>query len=141
MPTIDLGSGQTIDRARVPAHMLKSYDQANAAVTSATSDIRNWAKPLTAMQAPATFSGQIHCNAVGLSGYVYNLPETGGAILVDQRDLPFFTNTKMNFTAVPSGNTAGRPATGLRVGLVYNDTQVGSYVRWDGAAWNPVTLT
>jgi hypothetical protein len=141
MPTIDLGNGQTIDRGRVPAHMLRAFDQANDALASALSAIRGWVKPFTVMQAPAAFSGAIHCSASSQSGYLYQLGEAGGALAVDQRDAAVFTSTKVGFTVVPSGPTTARPTTGLRVGLVFQDTTLGAYVRYDGAAWNPVTLT
>lgn len=144
MTQIDIGNGQTIERGRVPANMLAALDQANTALASAQSTIRNWSKPLTVMQAPATFTGTIHCNGfnkhgVAQSGYVYNMGEVGGAMAVDPRDSEAFM--QFGFTVVPSGPTSARPTTGLRTGLVFDDTTLGQTVRWDGAAWNPVTLT
>jgi hypothetical protein len=144
MPTIDLGGGVTVDRTHVPATMLAHYDQATTALALAQSNILAWIKPLFALQAPANSSGQFHCNAVGQSGRTYSIPEPGGALLVDQRDLSVFVNPKpvgFGFVAVPSGPTASRPNTGLRAGLCFNDTTLAAFVRWDGAAWNQVTLT
>jgi hypothetical protein len=138
MPTITI-NGTTIDRARVPSHLLAAYDQANNSVTMAQTALANWLKPLTVMQAPANFTGQIHCNGVGQSGYVYHLAEPGGAVLVDARDLAMFTSPHMGFTVAPSGPTASRP-TFVRAGIVYNDTTLGQIVRCDGSTWSPITL-
>ena len=141
MPTIDLGSGQTVDRSHVPANLLAHFDQATAALALAQSNILAWIKPLFALQAPANFTGSFHCNAVGQSGRVYYIPEPGGALLVDQRDMAVFLNLKpVAFASVASGTTAQRPAS-PRVAQVYNDTDVGSFMRWNGAAWVAVTLT
>jgi hypothetical protein len=142
MPTIiDLGAGQTVDRSHVPSHMLTAFDQATAALSAAQSAILGWIKPLLPLQAPANYTGSIHCNSVGQSGRVYYVPEPGGALLVDTRDLSTFMNLKpVGFTSVASGTTAQRPAS-PRMGLAFNDTTLGAFVRWDGAAWNPVTLT
>jgi len=142
MTTITI-SGQVIDRARVPSHLLSAFDQANAAVTQAQAALVNWLKPFTTMQAPATFTGAIHCNGfntkgVAQSGYTYGLSEAGGAIAVDPRDSEMFV--KLGFTVAPSGPTANRPAS-PRVGLCYQDTDVGSTMRWSGSAWVAVNLT
>jgi len=78
----------------------------------------------------------------GLARGSYYVPESGGALLVDLRDVQVFMTLKpVGFVAVPSGPTASRPNTGLRVGLVFQDTTLGAFVRYDGAAWNAVTLT
>jgi hypothetical protein len=89
----------------------------------------------TAMQAPATLSGEVTCTAPGQSGKSYWLPEPGGALLVDERDVAVFT--KLRFAAVPSG---AAPTTGLRPGLVFMDQSLSEFVRYDGANWAPVTL-
>jgi hypothetical protein len=133
--SIDLGNDQTVPRHHVPKAMAMAFDQASGALELARASIRSWVKPLHAMQAPAGVSGDIACNAVGQSGRVYTLSEAGGAMLVDARDGATFS--KLGFAAVPSG---AAPTTGLRVGLVFMDTSLNEYVRYDGTNWAPVTL-
>jgi hypothetical protein len=87
------------------------------------------------MQAPSDVSGEVGCTSVGQSGRTYTLSEVGGALLVDQRDVTMFS--KLGFTDVPSGIA---PTTGLRVGLVFLDTSLNEYMRYDGNSWAPVTL-
>jgi len=86
-----------------------------------------------AIQAPAFLSGHIGCGAPAQSGGEYYLPEPGGALLVDERDVAGLA--KLGFTAVPSA----RPMENLRVGLVYID-EVAGFMRHDGSVWAPVTL-
>lgn len=134
MKTIDLGAGHSVPRHHVPPTMLAQYDQASAALSQAQASILSSVK-LTALQAPATFSGSLSCTAPGQSGAVYNLNELGGALLVNERDLATFT--ALGFTAVPSV----QPTSGLRAGLVFDDTAAGGYMRYSGADWAPVTIT
>lgn len=134
MKTIDIGGGQAVQRHDLLKNMLRDYDDASAAMSQTQASIRSWLKPLFAMQAAANFSGEVNCTAVGQSGRTYTLPEIGGALLVDQRDVPVFS--KLGFTDVPSGSAP----TGLRVGLVFLDTSLNEYMRYDGNAWAPVTL-
>jgi hypothetical protein len=144
MSQLDIGNGQFIESGRVPSHLLSALNQATVALASAQSAIRNWAKPLMIMQAPVNFAGgMVHCNGftqkgVQQSGYTYNLGEVGGAVAVDPRDSEAFV--KLGFTVAPSGPTASRPAS-PRVGLCYQDTDVGSTMRWTGTSWVAVTLT
>jgi hypothetical protein len=135
MRTVDLGNGQTVPRHHLPKTMSSSFDQASAAFEQVRASIRSWVQPLYALQAPVTVSGSVSCNAVGKTGRTYDLTEPGGAVLVDQRDVDVFT--KLGFTSVPSG---AAPTTGLRVGLVFLDTSLNEYMRYDGANWAPVTL-
>ena len=135
MKTIDIGNGQSVPRHHLPKDMSAAFDQAQAAFVQAQASIRSWVKPLYPMQAPAAASGTIICNAVRETGRTYNLPEPGGALLVDQRDMSVFSS--MGFMPVPSGTAPANP----RVGLVFMDTQLNEYQRWDGAKWAPVTLS
>lgn len=132
---LDLGGGQSVPRHHLPKNMTSAFDQASAAFDQARASIRSWVKPLYALQAPADVSGRFSCNAVGQSGRIYDLSEPGGAMLVDERDVPIFT--KQGFAAVPSQ----QPATNLRAGLVFQDTAANTFMRWTGTAWSPVTLT
>jgi hypothetical protein len=134
MTTIDLGNGQTAQRHRLPKSMLRDFDDTSA-LGQVQAGIRAWVKSLLAMQAPANFSGDIICTAVTQSGRTYTVPELGGAVLVDQRDVATFVN--IGFTTVPSGTA---PTTGLRPGLLFLDTSLNEYMRWDGTSWAPVTL-
>jgi len=134
MSTIDLGNGQTVQRRHLPKNMLHEFDEASAALGQSQANLQSWVKPLCAMQAAAEFSGEIICGAPGQTGLTYTLGEVGGALLVDQRDLAVFS--KLGFTAVPSQ----QPTANLRAGLVFLDTATGQYLRWNGAAWAPVTL-
>jgi hypothetical protein len=136
MTIIDVGNGQTVPRHHVPKAMAVAFDQASGALREAQANIRSWVRQVSPMQAPAGFSGDVICNSVGQTGRVYTLSEQGGALLVDPRDVPVFTG--MGFTPVPSGPA---PTTGLRPGLVFMDTSLNEYMRFDGSAWAPVTLS
>jgi hypothetical protein len=132
MTHLDLGNGHTIPRHHVPKAMLTQFDEASAALSAAQASIRLIS--LIAVQAPAAFSGTVQCSAMGQSGTTYNLSEVGGALLADERDVSTFT--ALGFTAVPSQ----QPTSGLRPGIVFFDTAANGYMRFDGAAWAPVTL-
>jgi hypothetical protein len=134
MSTIDLGAGQTVARRHVPAGMLHQFDQASAALSAVQRSIRSSVQ-LIAMQAPANFNGTIICGAPGQSSLSYNLPEVGGAMLVNARDVATFTN--LGFVAVPTA----LPVSGLRAGIVYFDEPASEYLRYSGAGWAPITLT
>ncbi len=133
--TVDLGNGQTVPRHHLPKSMSSAFDDANSALEQMRAAIKSWVKPLYAIQAPQNETGSFICTAVHQTGRTYELPEPGGAMLVDERDLGTFT--KLGFTAVPSGTA---PITDLRVGLVFLDTQLNQYMRYDGVQWSPVTL-
>ena len=135
MKTIDIGNGQSVQRHRLPKSMLRDFDTTAAALSQVQAGIRAWVQSLLAMQAPADFSGDIMCTAVTQSGRTYTVPEVGGALLVDQRDVATFAN--IGFTAVPSGSA---PTTGLRPGFVFLDTSLNEYMRYNGNAWAAVTL-
>ena len=135
MKTIDIGNGQSVQRHRLPKSMLRDFDTTSAALSQVQASIRAWVQSLLAMQAPTNFSGDMMCTAAHQSGRVYTVPEVGGALLVDQRDVATFAN--IGFTAVPSGSA---PTTGLRPGLLFLDTSLNEYMRWDGTSWAAVTL-
>lgn len=134
MTTIDLGNGRTAQRHHLDAGLLHIFDETSKHLDWVRGKLRDWIKPLYPMQAPAGFSGDVICNIASQSGRTYSLGEVGGAVLIDQRDVPTFAN--FGFTDVPSQ----QPTAGLRVGLVFLDAATGDYLRYDGNAWAAVTL-
>jgi hypothetical protein len=92
--TIDLGGGQSVPRHHLPKSMTANFDQASNALNQALASIRSWIRPLHGLQASVSVSGSVSCNAIGQSGRTYDLTEPGGALFVDERDLPTFTSLK-----------------------------------------------
>jgi hypothetical protein len=131
--TVDLGAGHTVARHHVPHALLAQFDEASAALSAAQASIRSSVQ-LVALQAPAAFSGSVSCTSQGQSGMTYNLSEVGGALFADERDVAIFT--MLEFMGVPTV----QPQSNLRAGLVFQDTAAGSFMRYDGATWAPVTL-
>lgn len=134
MSTVDLGDGQHVPRNHLPPSLKNAYDQAASQLEVARAFIRSWVRPLIALQAPPHISGIISCTASGQTGRVYALAEAGGALLVDQRDVPAFVS--MGFATVPTGAAPPDP----RMGQVFWDFELSGFQRWDGAQWAPTTL-